>query len=91
MPLLANHSRPSRIRDSAFLREATSKAEDSDGPEVVIDFAEVATIRSEEISDLIRLRSSLRNRGRTLVLENVRESVMQVFLVTRLDRLLDLR
>ena len=66
-------------------------AGDIDSGEIVVDLDDVSLISSEELNELIRLQSKIRHSGRKLVLENVRPNLWQVFVVTRLDRLLDIR
>jgi anti-anti-sigma regulatory factor len=59
--------------------------------EVVLDCAEVATVNSEDLNQLIRFQARLRQEGASLVLANVPEHLVNVFTMTRLNRLFELR
>ncbi len=91
--LVASPNHSTEIADVQFhwLKEAHDVADHTHDHEVVVDIAAIETISSDELSELIRLKSKMRNAGRSLVLENVQQHLWEVFTVTRLDRLLDLR
>ncbi len=69
----------------------SSEMADSLSAELFVDMAEVETIVSHELSELIRLQLLVRETGRELVLINVSENLVSVFTITRLDRLIQLR
>jgi anti-anti-sigma regulatory factor len=58
---------------------------------VVLDCGGVATVDSEDFNQLIRFHAQLRHEGATLVLANVPEHLVDVFKMTRLNRLFELR
>jgi len=74
-----------------WLKEAFYVADNTDDSSLVVDLTAVEMISSDELNELIRLQSKIRNAGRKLVLENVQEHLWQVFTVTRLDRLIEMR
>lgn len=60
-------------------------------PEFRLDLSGVERITSEEINDLIAFQAVLRHQRCKLVLENVSSQLKQVFRLTRLDRLFEVR
>ena len=65
----------------------------ADGPpagEIVLDFAGVQFVGSEELGALVVLNRKVRGAGGTLRLVNVGPPVSGVFAVTRLDTILDI-
>ena len=91
--LVASPNQRTGVSDTGFhwLQEAQHSADQTDDPTFAVDLAAIETICSEDLNGLIRLQSRLRSAGRTLILENVQENVWQVFQVTRLDRLIEMR
>jgi anti-anti-sigma factor len=64
----------------------------AEGPptdEIVLDFAGVEFVRSEELGALVVLNRKVRGSGGTLRLVNVGPPVAGVFAVTRLDTILE--
>ncbi len=59
--------------------------------EVVLDCREIATVNSEDLNQLIRFQTRLRHDDATLVLTNVPEHLVDVFTMTRLNRLFEVR
>ena len=86
-----NQGMEARDREFHWLELAHYSADQTDDPTFVVDLAAIETICSEDLNGLIRLQSKLRSGGRMLILENVQENVWQVFKVTRLDRLIEMR
>ncbi len=81
-----------KIPDSAsWIEQARYVVEHSTCAEIVVDMSAVQRIRSQEINELIRLQLEINADGRKLVLENVLDHLWQVFSVTRLDRLVEIR
>ncbi|MGB7326563.1 MAG: STAS domain-containing protein [Rubripirellula sp.] len=74
-----------------WLRDAKCDAENSESPEVIVDLSDVTRVSSHDLNELIRLQLHIKNGGQRLVLSNVQETVFQVFTLTRLDRLIELR
>lgn len=74
-----------------WIVQAKCDAEQSVCEEVVIDLSDVYHINSNDLNDLIRLQLRVKHTGQRLVLANVQETVLQVFTLTRLDRLIELR
>ena len=91
--LVASPKQRTEVRGSEFhwLEAAHLSVNQTDDPNFVVDLAAIGTICSEELNELIRLQTRLRNAGRTLVLENVQENLWQIFNVTRLNRLIEMR
>ncbi len=73
------------------LIRAKRDADLSDRVDVVIDLTNVCKINSKDLNELIRLQLRVKHRGQRLVLTNVQETIFQVFSLTRLDRLIELR
>ena len=76
---------------SHWLKKASDATEQNTDANLVVDMHVVETISSDELTALIRLHTRLRNEGRQLVLENVQDQLWQIFTVTRLDRLIEIR
>jgi hypothetical protein len=76
---------PAVGRDSVIGRAPLTREE------VVLDCGEIATVNSEDLNQLIRFQTQLRHEGATLVLVNVPEHLVDVFKMTRLNRLFELR
>lgn len=94
MPVLvAREKQTTDLAESEYhwLKESLHIAGESTDHEVVVDLAAIETIRSDEFCDLIRLRSKLQNAGRTLTLENVQQQVWEIFKLTRLNRVIEMR
>lgn len=73
------------------MAQAKANAQACGDPEILIDLSSVARIASEELSELIRWQLSVKQCQQRLVLCNVQESVHQVLILTRLDRLIEFR
>ena len=59
--------------------------------EVMLDCGDVAVVNSEDLNQLIRFQTELRHESATLVLTNVPEHLVDVFTMTRLNRLFEMR
>jgi len=59
--------------------------------EIVVDISAVARISSAELNELIRLHLDVKQDGRRLVLQNAQLQLWQIFTLTRLNRLIDIR
>lgn len=68
----------------AELGEAVLRAADSEVDRVVIDAAELSFIDSSAISELLRVRQDLVDRGGELVIQNTGSSVRRVLEITGL-------
>ena len=68
--------------DSTFVDVAAT------GKDVVLDFAELDYIASAGLRSLKRLRGGVRENGKTLVVRNVQDHVMEVFEITGFAALL---
>lgn len=77
--------------DCDWLTKAKDVAAQAVSAEVVIDFSSVQKISSRELTELIRLQLFVKQSGRRLVIVNSQEIVRQIFILTRLDRLIELR
>ncbi|TWU59028.1 STAS domain protein [Rubripirellula tenax] len=58
---------------------------------VVLDFREIDRIGSAGLNGLIGINSKARSHGVRLILSNVQESVLDVFALTRLERMFEFR
>lgn len=89
----ARKTNVNRIGDDTdhWIVQAKCNAEQSACEEVVIDLTGVDRINSNDLNDLIRLQLRVKQSGQRLVLVNAKEAVLQVFTLTRLDRLIELR
>ena len=70
---------------------ATQQAEQGSDEVVLVDLSQVEKISSHELSELIRLQVFVRKSGRKLVLENTHLNLRNIFELTRLTRLIELR
>ena len=77
--------------DDPWLEEAKYVAEHSVDEEIVVDISAVKRIRSAELNQLIRLHLDIKHQGRILVLENAQPQVWEIFTLTRLNRLIEIR
>jgi anti-sigma B factor antagonist len=58
---------------------------------LVLDFGGVAFLTAEVLGKLVALHRRLRGKGRELLLTNISAPLFEIFAVTKLDRLLDVR
>ena len=59
-------------------------------PTVRLDFEKIQRLGSLGLNQLISIQRAARNRGVRLVLTNVQQSVQDVFVVTRLERMFEI-
>lgn len=59
--------------------------------QIVVDFSAIERIQSRDLSDLVRLQLRLKHRGARLVFEHAQHQVSEVFTLTRLNRLIEIR
>ncbi len=78
-------------REYHWLNEAKYVAEQTTDVEIVVDISAVDQIRSAELNQLIRLHLELKGQGRTLVLEHAQHQLWEIFMLTRLNRLIEIR
>ena len=94
MPLLASRPKSSSNvvdGDPHWLEEASYALDHTTDTEIVVNLSSLQTIRSSQLNDLIRMQVRARQAARRLVLENVQDQLWQVFTVTRLDRMFEIR
>ena len=94
MPLLVRTPKQVTVAlkgKSQWLKEATYDIEHNLDGDLVVDLSTVDTICTDELNELIRINAKARQRGRFVIIENVQDQVWQVFRVTRLDRLFQIR
>jgi anti-anti-sigma factor len=72
-------------------RQLAALVEGREEPHLVLDLGEIDLLTSMALAKFIRLNGRLRARGGRLTLVNLKPVVRQVFAVTRLDRVLDVR
>lgn len=82
-----------QLKDQATLNLKDQLAElaDTCAGELLLDFAQVEWISSTALSMLIGLHRRLSRSEGHLALRNVSEALMELFRLTRLDSLLDIR
>jgi anti-anti-sigma factor len=66
-------------------------AEERSSAHLVLDFGKVGYLNSTALAKLVGLYTRLRASGRRLALENVAPHVYEVFHITRLTKVLDVR
>jgi anti-sigma B factor antagonist len=66
-------------------------ADEASASALLLDFGNVDYLTSTALGTLVSLHKRLRTRGRQMTVGNLRPQVYEVFAVTRLDELLDLR
>ncbi len=71
--------------------ELLALAEESSTSDVFLDFGNIEYLTSATLGTLVHLHKKLLARGRRLIIGNLLEQIHEVFKLTRLDRLLDLR
>ncbi|WP_197231583.1 STAS domain-containing protein [Novipirellula artificiosorum] len=76
---------------SDWLTAVARAIEQADEAEVIVDLSAVQMIASSDLSELIRLQLAARQLGRRMILQNPQVNVLEVFTLTRLDRLIELR
>ncbi|MCI0701627.1 MAG: STAS domain-containing protein [Planctomycetia bacterium] len=74
-----------------FSREVTAATQNREKPHLLLDLGEVTLITSVALAKLIALNGRLRATGGRLTLYNANPIVRQVFQVTRLDTVLEVR
>lgn len=74
-----------------WIVDARKTAMQTTDVEIVVDMSTVREICSRDLSELIRLHLETKERGRKLVLENTLDHLWEVFSLTRLDRLIEIR
>ena len=89
--ILASPSITSLLADGAYERRPVMGRGSLIREEVVLDCSDVAVVNSEDLNQLIRFQTGLRHEAATLVLTNVPEHLVDVFKMTRLNRLFELR
>ncbi len=77
--------------DGRWLHELNRRAANLKDGEVVADLSEVRNISSRELGELVKIHLRLRQDDRRLVLENVQSFVMDIFELTRINRLVEVR
>lgn len=82
------HLRAPRDRWLGELKDAANTEDELD---IVVDFSAVQRLSSLELNELVRLHLRLRQRGQRLVFEGPQATVRDVFSLTRLDRLIEVR
>jgi anti-anti-sigma factor len=75
-----------RIHDQLF-----ALADEPSESELLLDFGNVAYISSSALDALVRLRKTLLAKGRNMTVGNLRSQVHEVFVITGMDRSLNLR
>jgi anti-sigma B factor antagonist len=71
--------------------ELSRLVEEEGRKELVVDFGRVAFLSSSTLSVFLHLHRKLHSSGGRLTLYNLRPEIQEVFAVTNLDRLLDIR
>jgi anti-anti-sigma regulatory factor len=74
-----------------WLEDAKCAVRRTAGPEIVVDISTVARITSAELNELIRLHLDAKQDGRKLVLQHAQPQLWQIFTLTRLNRLIEIR
>jgi len=75
----------------AMSRLLANEAPVSDSIEVKLDLQRIERINSTGLNRLIGMSRKARNSGVRLVLLNVQDSVREIFVLTRLERMFELR
>ena len=90
---LSFRTKKRRIRPTigSWLKELKSQAVDSPVREIVVDLSDVEQTNSGELGELAKIHLFLRQHDRKLILANVQDLVWEVFELTRMNRLIDVR
>ena len=82
------------IIDAAYIQDIEDEmarlVASVDPPSVVIDFERVRFLTSSALGILVGLRGQLHRRGGRLCIANVVDELLEVFLLTRLTKILDM-
>jgi len=80
-----------RILDEANITEIgntlTSLIEERENPKVLLDFAAVDHLSSAALGTLINANNKIRERGGQLRLTNIKPQILEVFVITKLNKL----
>ncbi len=89
------HFRDQRIIEDLGIQEMGqelfSLIEEEDRKKILLNFQAVAFLSSAALGKLITLDKKVKNRGGVLKLCNIRPEIYEVFAITRLDRLFDIK
>ena len=81
-----------KILDEQAISEIAERlyalAAEADAPRIVLDFANVGHMSSSALGMLITLHKRVREKGGQLRLCNIRPSIYEVFVITRLNEVL---
>jgi anti-sigma B factor antagonist len=80
-----------KILDEANIKEIgdaiLSLVEEREHPKILIDFANVDHLSSAALGMLININSKVKARNGNLRLANIKSSIREVFVITKLDKL----
>ncbi len=74
-----------------LLKSVAADADSTANIDVVVDMSSVRKVNSKELGQMVQLQLQLREKDRQLVLENPTEPVAELFELTRLNRLVEVR
>ncbi len=74
-----------------WLHNLQSSATSGVEREVVVDLTAVPSLNSRELGEIAKIQLALRAEGRKLILQNARREVCELFEMTRMDRLVEVR
>jgi anti-sigma B factor antagonist len=81
----------SRILDEANIAEIgntlAALIDEADHPKLLLDFSNVDHLSSAALGELIKANNRLRERGGQLRLANIKPQILEVFVITKLNKL----
>ena len=81
----------SRILDEANIAEIGNTLavliDEADHPKLLLDFSNVDHLSSAALGELIKANNRLRERGGQLRLANIKPQILEVFVITKLNKL----
>jgi anti-anti-sigma regulatory factor len=86
-----SNAMPRPSGEVAWLRDLRLRIDGLDADQLFVDFAEVEKINSRELGELAKIELQLRERDSRLVVQNAQEFVSEVFELTRMNRLIEVR
>ena len=81
----------SHLARSEWLQKATNEANRDGAREIVVDMSSVQRISSGDLNDLMKVHLRLQEQQRKLVLVNALDPLIEVFAITRIDRVIEIR
>lgn len=80
---------PALSDELAAMHDRVADAADGEGRDVVLNFSGVTFLNSSNIAQVLKLRATLQEQGRTLMCCSLGDQVWSIMLLTGLDKVLN--